>query len=122
MFRSKVKWYEYGERSSKYFFALEKAKYNAKTCYKMINLEGEEVELPEQILEHQRSFYKELYEKEDRVNFTMQNNFGVKVPEQIKEQQSVQITIEDLQEAIMGMNNDKTPGKDGIPIDFYKVF
>ena len=30
MFRSKVKWYEEGEKSSKYFFSLEKARYNAK--------------------------------------------------------------------------------------------
>ena len=33
MFRSKARWYEEGERNTKYFFALEKAKYNAKTCY-----------------------------------------------------------------------------------------
>ena len=33
MFRSKAKWYELGERNSKYFFSLEKAKYNQKTCF-----------------------------------------------------------------------------------------
>ena len=32
------------------------------------------------------------------------------------------ITLENLEEAIKGMNNDKTPGSDGIPVDFYKVF
>ena len=46
MFRSKVKWYEEGERSSKYFYALEKAKYNAKTCFKLIKDDGSEVSTP----------------------------------------------------------------------------
>ena len=30
MFRSKAKWYEEGEKNTKYFYSLEKAKYNAK--------------------------------------------------------------------------------------------
>ena len=41
MFRSKAKWYEEGERNTKYFFSLEKARYNAKTCYKIIDEQGE---------------------------------------------------------------------------------
>ena len=36
MFRSKARWYEEGEKNTKYFYSLEKARYNAKTCYKVI--------------------------------------------------------------------------------------
>ena len=56
MFRSKVKWYEEGERNSKYFFSLEKSRYNAKTCYKLIKDDGQEIIDPDMILEEQARF------------------------------------------------------------------
>ena len=34
IFRSKIRWYEGGEKNTKYFFALETAKYNAKHAIK----------------------------------------------------------------------------------------
>ena len=36
LFRSKVRWYEEGEKNTKYFYSLEKARYNAKTCYNIL--------------------------------------------------------------------------------------
>ena len=122
MFRSKAKWYEEGEKNTKYFYSLEKAKYNAKTCYKMVKEDGEEITNPSLILEEQRHFYEELYDVDQDVCFNMQNNSGTVVPETIRKQQQEQLTMKDLEEAIKGMNNNKTPGEDGIPVDFYKVF
>ena len=40
MFRTKLKWHQYAEKSSKYFYSLEKTKYNAKTCNALYNQEG----------------------------------------------------------------------------------
>ena len=122
MFRSKAKWYEEGERNTKYFYSLEKAKYNAKTCYKIIDDKGQEITAPHQILDTQRQFYQSLYDVDTDVHFSLENTTGIRVPENIKQQQEIQITIEDLQVAIKGMKNNKTPGSDGIPVDFYKVF
>ena len=122
MFRSKAKWYEEGEKNSKYFFSLEKAKYNAKTCYKLISTDGTEVSNPKEILKTQKEFYENLYDIDQDVNFNMNNTSGVYVPDNIKQQQEKQITIQDLQQAIKSMAKEKTPGEDGIPVDFYKVF
>ena len=122
MFRSKAKWYEDGERNSKYFFALEKAKYNAKTCYAIINEEGQEINSVEGILENQRKFYTELYSEEQEVCFNLENKYNIKVPEEIRQKQESQLEITDLQDAMKGMKNNRTPGEDGIPVDFYKVF
>ena len=36
IFRTKCKWYEMGEINSKYFYNLEKTRYNARVCKKMI--------------------------------------------------------------------------------------
>ena len=62
MFRSKAKWHEQGEKNSKYFFSLEKSKYNAKTCFKIVREGGEEIDDPKHILDVQREFYQELYQ------------------------------------------------------------
>ena len=122
MFRSKAKWYEEGEKNTKYFYSLEKSRYNSKTCYKLITEDGQEVKIQSEIIKEQEKFYKKLYSEDDDVSFSMQNTFGVKVSEDIKQQQELDITQEELELAIKGMNNNKTPGSDGIPVDFYKVF
>ena len=121
MFRSKAKWYEEGEKNTKYFFALEKAKYNAKTCYKILK-NGQELMDPKLILQEQRDYYQELYREDPDVNFDLVNTSGINVPERIREEQEKQITLGDLEGAMKRMNNNKTPGEDGIPVDFYKVF
>ena len=122
MFRSKVRWYEQGERNTKYFVSLEKSRYNAKTCFKLINEEGHEVIESDQILEKHRRFYQNLYKKDQHVEFNMENTYGIYVPDNIKQNQNQQLTIEELGEAVKNMSNNKTPGEDGIPVDFYKVF
>ena len=122
IFRSKVRWQELGEKSTKYFFSMEKTRYNAKTCYKLLNEEGEEVTESQQILKMQEIFYQKLYSIDEEVNFTLKNTTGIKVPEEIRMEQEKQISMKDLQQAIKLMNNNKTPGQDGIPVDFYKVF
>ena len=122
MFRSKVKWYESGEKPTKYFFALEKAKYNAKTCFCIFDSEQKLIDDPNGILAVQREFYKDLYSEDKDVKFTLVNNSNIVVPKEIQRDQDRQITMGELQEAIKTMNNNKTPGQDGIPVDFYKVF
>ena len=122
MFRSKARWYEEGEKNTQYFFALEKAKYNAKTCYKILKQDGTQIIEPQQILDEQRKFYKQLYSEDQEVRFSMQNTFGVTVSKEKRKLQNIQITVEDIKMAIKTMNNNRTPGEDGIPIDFYKVF
>ena len=122
MFRSKAKWYELGGKSSKYFFALEKAKYNAKTCYALFTQSGEIVRDPKEILEEQRKFFKKLYSKDDFVRFDLQNTSGIKVSEEHKVVQDELISEDEIKVAIKSMNNNKTPGQDGIPIEFYKIF
>ena len=122
MFRSKARWYEQGEKNTKYFFTLEKARYNSKTCYTILNEAKDEISDPTKILQVQRQFYQDLYEVEREENFNMENNFGVKVPNEIRELQSQQMTVSDIAVAVKAMKNNKTPGEDGIPIDFYKVF
>ena len=122
MFRSKARWYEEGEKNTKYFYSLEKAKYNAKTCYKIITDEGLEVFEPQQILLEQKNFYDQLYQEDADVHFDMANTFNIHVPDYIVKEQDKEITILEIEHAIKGMKNGKTPGQDGLSIEFYKSF
>ena len=40
IFRTRTRWMEEGEKNSKYFFSLEKSKYNAKTCTVLMKKDG----------------------------------------------------------------------------------
>ena len=122
LFRSKVKWYELGEKNNKYFFNLEKARYNAKTCFKIIDENGVEVTGTEQILETQYKYYKKLYDVDQDVEFGMENRYGIQVPTEIKLIQDEQISQDEVENAIKTMNSGKTPGQDGLPAEFYKIF
>ena len=88
----------------------------------MFNEEGQEISHPQSILKEQRKFYTELYQKDEDVLFSMENDTGIRVPSTEREQQGIQITFEEVETAIKMMKNNKTPGQDGIPVDFYKVF
>ena len=118
MFRSKARWYEQGEKSSKYFYALEKANYNAKTCYCTFNQDGHLVKNPHDILGIQKEFYMELYSRDENVEFTLTNNSNIWVPEEIRTKQDQDLTLSEISLAVKQMQN----GEDGIPVDFYKVF
>ena len=61
MIRSRARWYEEGERSSKYFLRMEKRNYSNK-CINRIKLDDESITADrKQILEQLNRFYKKLY-------------------------------------------------------------
>ena len=121
MFRSKAKWALDGERNSKYFYSLEKARYNSKVCNKLI-IDDQIISDHESITNAQVNFYTELYQSDTQINFKMENKTNIKVSnsEKIIQQQSLNATL--VKQALRDMQNQKTPGKDGIPVDVYKVF
>jgi exonuclease III len=61
MLRSKTNWIEHGERNTKFFLNLEKRNYQMKCITKLIDDQEKEINEPNQILEYEESFYKNLY-------------------------------------------------------------
>ena len=122
LFRSKCKWYEEGEKNSRYFYSLEAARYNAKTCTKILTDDGKEITMNSEILNAQHDFYQKLYARDKSIEFVMGEDAPIKVSDQDVELQSQTFTRSDLASAVRSLQNNKCPGPDGIPIDFYKVF
>ena len=82
IFRTKTKWYEMGEVNSKYFFNLEKHRYNARLCNRIFTEDGRTLKNPQQILKEQENFYRNLYRSNDEVNFDIINTGGIQFPEE----------------------------------------
>ena len=121
IFRSKVRWAEEGEKNSKYFFNLEKARYNAKTCSSLL-VDGSVISNPDQIIHQQKKFYQELYTADPEVIFEMNNELDNTVDRLSIGADESQFSIDEVKDAIKGMKNSSCPGSDGLPAEFYKVF
>ena len=61
--RSKVRWYEEGEKCSKYFLLLEKRNKTSSCIHKLLTEDGQEIANPEHIRKQIKSFYEYLYTK-----------------------------------------------------------
>ena len=59
--RSKIQWFEEGERSTKFFFSLEKSRQNKKIMRQVLTDKGIIVSSQEEILSEQAKFYSRLY-------------------------------------------------------------
>ena len=59
--RSKVRWYEEGEKCSKYFLSLEKRNKTSSCIRKLLTEDGQEITNPEHVRKEIKSFYENLY-------------------------------------------------------------
>ena len=122
MLRTSAKTLEEYERNTAYFYALEKNKYNAKTCYSLLTETGEKVDNQKKILKLQKNFYEKLYAEDKDVAFTLKNSSNKMVSEEIKAMQDEPFSYDEIAKAVKGLKNDKVPGMDGLPIDIYKCY
>lgn len=127
IFRSKVKWFEEGEKSSKYFLNLEKRNNIRKTIGK-IKLNGNILTDSPSILKAQKDFYQKLYSNK-MVNSNEANIIhflnDIDIPTLSNDQRENcegELTIEECKNSLDSLCNGKTPGIDGLPAEFYKTF
>jgi len=121
--RARARWHEHGERSTKYFLNLEKRNHVKKHIRKLV-ISGAITTDPYQILSKQKNFHYNLYKTKaidkDSIKSFLNN---LSIP-QLSEEQKLscegQITIEECKKILETFQNIKSPGNDGIPIEFYK--
>ena len=122
IFRTKSRYYELGEKNTKYFYNLEKKRYNARVCSQIIKDNGETIENQDEILKEQKAFYEKLYKSDDNIKFSLINTTGLKVPEHLRKCQQLPFTKEEMALALKKLKSNKTPGHDGLSPEFYKMF
>ena len=123
--RAKAQYVEEGERCTKFFINLEKRNYKLKNMTKL-TLDSEKVITDkDEILQEQQTFYEKLYTPikapTDFTNFFI-NDSNASLDENQKLLCDLPITKLECKKALDKMKNNKTPGTDGFPAEFYKYF
>ena len=122
--RSRAKWIEEGEKPTRYFFGLEKSRQKNNT---ITRLKKEDKMLTEDIdiLEETQSFYQKLYTAQQTNQIDQEwllQHLDNTLTEEDRESCEGPMTEKETTKALKEMENNKSPGPDGIPGEFYKHF
>ena len=122
--RSKVEWYEQGEKSSKYFLGLEKSRAISKHVRKLQLDNGIEITDPKIIMQKQVEYFTDLYSSTYRKNVNFEELFSQvpKLNDTEREKCEGIISVAECETILKTFSNGKSPGNDGIPPEFYKYF
>ncbi|XP_014876328.1 uncharacterized protein LOC106938708 [Poecilia latipinna] len=123
--RSKAKYLTEGEKSTAFFLAQEKCKQTNAAINELLNEKGEKVSDIASILEIVQNFYSQLFTSENISTNKINQVVGV-IDSSLSQEDSLccdaPLTEEEIQHAINSLNNNKSPGHDGITSEFYKQF
>lgn len=125
MRRTQAQWYECSERSSRYFLALEKVKYNKKTIHRIQNKDGNVTNDPKEVLEVLNDHFESLFSKKTDELIDPDYLALLNIP-QVTDHNVYwldgDIQLEEIHLALRSMNLNKCPGTDGLTIEFYIKF
>ena len=129
--RTKERWIEEGDKNTKFFLNLEKARGNSKVISSLELDDNTIITDQLDILQAQRQYFENLYRIEANVNednieeqlglFVDQNEIPTLNEEQRKRCEG-KVTLDELGRALKGLNHGSSPGLDGFTSEFYKVF
>ena len=123
--RARIQHLEEGEKNTKYFLSLEKSKQNRKTITTLI-VNGHRVTTIEDILDAEVKFYEDLYstrrEQSDYDEYLNNIHLEHKLTDEEANICEGPITLKECYEALHGMKLNKSPGLDGLTVEFYIKF
>jgi len=124
--RSRAQWIEEGERCSKYFMQLENRNYKSKCITCLTTKAQGRLDDQNDILHECKSFYEDLYsERKANLDFDHSGIFNTvhnTLDEIEKEICEGKVSMEECYDSLHQFPNNKSPGSDGLSIEFYKYF
>ena len=125
--RSKVSWYEQGEKNTKYFLSLEKRNKAKTHLRKLLTENSHEITEPKEILNNIEHFYSELYSRKNIKTHEDCSAFMTRIdsPTLTAEEKATcegYLTANECFNALKGLGSSKTPGMDGLTKEFYLAF
>ena len=125
MVRSRTKFIENEETPSKFFYAAESVFQKNKTITALKDKSGKKVTTDKEILKTAQTFYEELYKKA-QINKTEQdkflNNYDKKISDDWHNKLNETFTEKEIYNSLKDISKDRAPGKDGLPMEFYRTF
>ena len=125
--RSRIQWLGDGEKPSKYFCSLERHNYTDKTIKKIIKHDGTFLVDQNDIMFELKNLYSNLFKSFDHQLEDIDLNqllAGYQVNTLSAEQSRSldgPLTYKEISLTVKQMKNNKTPGIDGFPAEFFKT-
>ena len=126
--RSRINWYENGEKNSKYFLNLEKTRRGKTAVRRLYDFTGKITVNPRSIINELRDYYQTSYsnhdseESEEFAPDFLENPNTPSLSNNSKMTCEGLLTCAECFETLKKFPNDKTPGNDGLTAEFYKTF
>ena len=123
MVRSRANWLNFAEKPSKYFLNLEKKRAQGKTLHRLLRDNDEIIEDKNDILSEIKNYYEQLYTTGRSIDLTFTESLNIpKLDDELKIELNTPLQIQEFSAALAKMPNGKSPGLDGLPYEFYKMF
>ena len=123
--RSPAKWTEEGEKPTRYFFCCEQQRPAKNTFESLVNSQEQETSSQADMEAILIDFYKTLYAKDNldlQIQESLIDDLEFSLTEAERDSCEGEFTKEELFAALGGLQTGKSPGSDGLPTEFYKVF
>lgn len=124
LLRSKARWAAKGEKITKYYCNLEKRHYVSKQMFTLVTNDGTCLDRTEDMLAETKKYFETLYSERQVQEVDLQkfSHTLPKLTDEEADQLEGLITLEEASHALKNMANGKSPGSDGMTVDFYKFF
>ena len=127
--RSQYQYYEEGDKSTKFFLNLEKARGARKQITRLKTMEGKTVTSNQEILTEEVKYYTKLYKSTettgtdtDKLLHNICSNDSNKITEECNKELDKDISEEEIRKIMVNSPKDKSPGSDGFTTEFYIAF
>ena len=123
--RTKAEFVEQGEKSTRYFYSLEKRRQAEKTIKMLTKDNNDTVTDQGNIMKEVHNFYKELYSSGNIDTHAQDTMFNIDAPtlsDEARDACEGLLKTEELSSALNQMALNKSPGLDGLTSNFYKHF
>ena len=121
-----MQWWEEGEKSTRYFYQLEKKRGKDQLWDQILDEDGKLLCDTKSIQNRQVQFRKELYKSQKLPQNSIHemhclNEIKNQLTEKSKSNLYKDINLDELSKALYKMKNNKSPGQDRICVEFYKA-
>ena len=122
--RSRIKFIEANEKSTAFFFNQQKHNLSKKSIDKLISRSGAVITKPKEVLEEIKIFYKTLYTSKGVGNGSsfLESMPIPKLSESSKTTCEGRLTIDECFKSLTDMHTNKSPGSDGLTVEFFRRF
>lgn len=120
--KSRIQWLKEGEQNTKFFHRSTMYYRGAKKILKLSNVAGETIQNNKEISTLLTSHFKQIAKEIEEDRTATIGEITQAIPKSITSEQNDtllrKVSLEEVDEAIKSMPNDKAPGPDGFTINF----